>query len=284
MLQQEHMIQAVRELCKEDERIAAAAMYGSFTRGEGDEFSDIEFYLFVDDSSHDTFDLEAWIPKIAPVDECFQNEFGTTVALFSSLIRGEFHASPASSMSQVRTWSSNVWIQDVDSIVILDRTGELKEHLSALVGSGPERSDLNEVSLVLRRFLDWIVFGTSVLRRGEYARALELLWFVHRHLLWMVRILEGTTAHYPTPSKALEADISAKAYERYKTCTAVLSRESLEDAYTASWSWGKELMTALSQSCGIPQPKTVMTRLDERFTEWFAERETPNKPDAGDSK
>ena len=87
----------------------------------------------------------------------------------------------------------------------------------------------------------------------------------------MVRILEGTTAHYSTPSKALEADISAEAYERYKTCTAILSRESLEDAYSASWWWGKDLITALSLSCGMPRPETVMARLDERFSEWFAE-------------
>lgn len=283
MLPQEQMIESVRHLCDSDNAIVAAAMYGSFARGEGDEFSDIEFYLFVDDSAYDTFDLGTWIQRIAPVDDCFPNEFGTTVALFSSLIRGEFHASPASSMSQVRTWASNVWVQDVDSMVVLDRTGELRGHLSALVGSGPDRSDPNEVSLLFQRFLDWIVFGTSVLRRGEHARALELLWFIHRHLLWMVRILEGATANYPTPSKALETDISSEAYERYKTCAAVLSRESLEDAYSASWSWGKELMAALSQSSGVPQPETVMTRLDERFAEWFAERKTPNNLDEGDA-
>ena len=96
MLPQEQMIESVRRLCREDGAIVAAAMYGSFTRGEGDEFSDIEFHLFVDDSSYGGFDLEAWIRRIAPVDVCLVNEFGTTVALFSSLIRGEFHASPAS--------------------------------------------------------------------------------------------------------------------------------------------------------------------------------------------
>ena len=81
------MIETVRALCEADEAIVAAAIYGSFTRGEGGEFSDIEFYLFVDDSACDSFDLPAWIESIAPVDECFQNEFGTTVALFANLIR-----------------------------------------------------------------------------------------------------------------------------------------------------------------------------------------------------
>ncbi|HYN89578.1 MAG TPA: lincosamide nucleotidyltransferase Lnu(B), partial [Ardenticatenaceae bacterium] len=44
---QEEMIARVRQLCHADERVVAALMYGSFTKGEGDGFSDIEFYLFI---------------------------------------------------------------------------------------------------------------------------------------------------------------------------------------------------------------------------------------------
>ena len=40
-------------------------------------------------------------------------------------------------------------------------------------------------------------------------------------------------------------------------------------------------MTALSQFSGVPQSEKVITRLDERFTEWFAGRGTTNELDAG---
>jgi lincosamide nucleotidyltransferase len=46
MLPQEAMIERVRELCHRDERLVSALMYGSFAIGEGDRFSEIEFYLF----------------------------------------------------------------------------------------------------------------------------------------------------------------------------------------------------------------------------------------------
>lgn len=46
MLQQEAMIERTRRVCREDERLVAAMMYGSFAQGERDEFSDIEFILF----------------------------------------------------------------------------------------------------------------------------------------------------------------------------------------------------------------------------------------------
>ncbi|MDQ3942020.1 MAG: lincosamide nucleotidyltransferase Lnu(F), partial [Actinomycetota bacterium] len=39
MLQQEAMIERTRRVCREDERLAAAMMYGSFAQGEGDGFS-----------------------------------------------------------------------------------------------------------------------------------------------------------------------------------------------------------------------------------------------------
>src|SRR3954447_5748983 len=39
---QEAMIARLRDLCLQDERVVAALLYGSFTRGEGDAFSDIE--------------------------------------------------------------------------------------------------------------------------------------------------------------------------------------------------------------------------------------------------
>ena len=78
-------------------------------------------------------------------------------------------------MSQVQNWAENVWVDDADSMIILDRTGDLREHLTVLVGYGPDRSQPEYISLLFRRFLDWMIFGTNVLRRGEYASALEIL-------------------------------------------------------------------------------------------------------------
>jgi hypothetical protein len=40
MLKQEAMIERTRRVCREDERLAAAMMYGSFPQGVGDGFSE----------------------------------------------------------------------------------------------------------------------------------------------------------------------------------------------------------------------------------------------------
>ena len=70
-LLQKEMIERVRELCHEEDRLVAAMMYGSFAQGEGDEFSDIEFILFFDDDALRSVDQEGWVSRIAPYDSAW---------------------------------------------------------------------------------------------------------------------------------------------------------------------------------------------------------------------
>jgi lincosamide nucleotidyltransferase len=63
MLQQEVMIERARELCQRDENMVATLMYGSFALGQGDRFSDIEFYLFFDDEALDGLEEEVLVAR-----------------------------------------------------------------------------------------------------------------------------------------------------------------------------------------------------------------------------
>ena len=98
MLEQEAMIERVREICHRDERLAAAMMYGSFARSEGDEFSDIEFILFFYDDAREDVDQEEWVSRVAPVELYFINEFGNGTAIFENLVRDEFAFDSASDL------------------------------------------------------------------------------------------------------------------------------------------------------------------------------------------
>jgi predicted nucleotidyltransferase len=63
MLRQEEMIGRVREACERDDRLVSALMYGSFALGEGDAFSDIEFYLFFRDDALEEIDEPPSSPR-----------------------------------------------------------------------------------------------------------------------------------------------------------------------------------------------------------------------------
>ncbi len=72
------MIELFKEGCHEDARIIAALMFGSFAIGEGDEFSDIEFAVFIQDDHFENFDQRSWLNAVSPVAAYFPDDFSTT--------------------------------------------------------------------------------------------------------------------------------------------------------------------------------------------------------------
>lgn len=265
MLQRE-MLARLRALCRADERLVAATLYGSFTRGEGDAHSDIECVLFFRDDALAGIDPLGWIEGIAPVALYFANEFGVGTALFENLVRGEFHFERAAHMAQVDSWVGASWFPVLEDAILVDRTGELTERLAAL--AEPPARDADEVVRdIVYRYLNWMFFGTNVLERGEHARALELLWYVQRHLLWMARLRAGATQHWPTPSRLLEGDLSTEGYARYAECTASLDRGELWQAYRAAWAWGQELIAHLGRRHGLHVPGVLADGLSARLAD-----------------
>jgi lincosamide nucleotidyltransferase len=119
MLPQELMIEKVRELSERDERVVSVLTYGSFALGQGDRFSDVEFYLFFADEALEGLDEEAWVNQIAPADLYYVNEFGNGTAIFEDLVRGEFHFEAASNVDLVDAWET-AWFPSLESAVLVD--------------------------------------------------------------------------------------------------------------------------------------------------------------------
>ncbi len=265
MLVQEQMIERVRTLCRDDSRVNAAMMYGSFTRGEGDAFSDIEFLLFFENAAFESVDHRTWLEQIAPVELLFVNEFGVTTAIFDNLIRGEFHFHRVSEMTIAESWRGVITFPTLESTLLVDKTGQLRPYLQPIIGPPLDPGDANGVQFTVNCFLNWTWFGLNVLHRGEYARALELLGAVQRQLLKLARLAEGKTANYLTPSKGLEQDLSPDAYSRFRSCTAVLDNEPLEWAYFQAWTWGGELLDQLGERFGVNVYPELRARISERL-------------------
>jgi lincosamide nucleotidyltransferase len=264
-LEQTLMIEQARQLCQEDEQLVAALLYGSFTRGEGDRYSDIEMVLFFEDEVLPHLDQQTWVAQIAPVALYFEDDIGHHTAIFQNLVRGEFHFYPASDISIVSGWQGNAWFSTPESTILVDRTGALAQYLTPLIGPPPERNNPETAYSTFLNFINWSLFGFNVLARGELARALELLTITHRHLLRMIRLVEDSTTHWPTPSKGLEADLSVGAYERFKSCTGRLDEKELWQAYNATWQWGMELMRELVQSHELPLSEPLIAKLTQYF-------------------
>ncbi|HYG63877.1 MAG TPA: Lnu(F)/Lnu(G) family lincosamide nucleotidyltransferase [Thermoanaerobaculia bacterium] len=266
MLQQ-RMIDRVRELCHVDERLVGALMFGSFTIGEGDAFSDIEFAVFIRDEDFQGFEQRAWLDAVSPVAGYFVDDFGHHTALFENGVRGEFHFLRASDVPIVSGWQGHGWFPSLDAAVVLDRTGELSRHARVLVGGPPERGGAPLVEGLALNLINLMLLGANLLNRGEFARAWALLGKAHESLLKLVRLQEGATDHWPTPSRRLEKDLSAASYERYLTCTASAQPGVLRAAYRESWTWSRELFETVAEPLDVELPATVIERVGELLDE-----------------
>ena len=245
--------------------MTAALQYGSFSHGEGDQFSDIEFAFFFADDTLPSIDQREWVAQIAPVALYFPDDVGHHTAIFTNLIRGEFHFQPASAIATVAQWRGNAWFAAYEDAILLDRTGALEAALHDLIGPPPLRETATNAEGRIVNFLNWMLFGSNVIARGEIARALEILSLAHRDLLWMARLVEHTTEHWPTPSKALERDLSPHAYRRFQACTAPLERERLWWAYQTTWQWGCELSDTLAARYALALPAGLFDQITQRF-------------------
>jgi lincosamide nucleotidyltransferase len=268
VLPQHSLIERTIELCRSDERFVAVMQAGSFTEGEGDRWSDVDFWLCVDDEALPDLDRHGWVTQVAPLLACFQNEFGTEVAIFEGLVRGEFHFAPASEMAEVRTWPFRDERLNVEAMVALDRTGELREHLSAVAEMPSERLSAPRLQSIQDRFLNWFLFGINVLLRGDLARSLDILSHVQRHLLWLARSSEGKVErHYFTPAKRAADDLTPASFHRYVKTVARLDEGDLRRAYREAWSWYEELAEELSNRFRTDPRPALIEALRQRVAE-----------------
>jgi lincosamide nucleotidyltransferase B/F len=268
-MRQVELIETVRAVCAGDERVTAAVMYGSFAKGEADAYSDIEFYIFIQSRIRAQFQEEDWINHIAPTALVLTNEYGTTVAIFQDLIRGEFHFQPDSEIPVIGTWGQYGEPPYGENMVIADKTGEIAQQIERWRHSIVKLDSPQHMQQSAEWFINTILFAMNVLKRGERLRAMELLLITHRYLLGMARKVSGQTQHWLTPSRLAERDLPAELYTRFASCTADLSSGSLERAYINVWGWAKELIETLNNTCGVSLPPALIQSIDARMVEWF---------------
>src|SRR5215207_5257848 len=255
-LPQHKLIQRVKDKCVRDDRLNAALTYGSFTKGEGDRYSDIEFWLFFDPEKLGDVDQGQWVNDIAPIYWSVINEYGTRVAFFKDhLIRGEFHFVPSTRMSEVKSWPA-VDPDRASEMVIVDHTNKLQSHIEA--GEPTVPSSPAQIEQLCGEFLNWYLFGRNVLKRGDLAQAHMILGVVQGYLIWMARLQEGSTKHWQTQSKSLETELSQESYKEFVQSTARCDSDDLGRAYHTAWGWGRKIIPMLEQKHGFSIPNDLI--------------------------
>ena len=242
-MEQLKMIDKVRGQALADERVSAVLMYGSFTSGEGDRYSDIEFYVFLREESG--FDKLEWLNGIRPVEMLFTNEFGTDVAVFDNLVRGEFHFHSISETGIIHTWEGALDFRRRDKMSLVDKDGKLADELDAVIGITPDWNTPENAAWVADSLINQLLFTGNVIRRGEYARAAHLFYFIEKYLAQLIRLQFNTTEHWLDPMKGFEKEIPLDWYVKLSGCLPRLNPDSLRDCFFQALALAGELFELL---------------------------------------
>ncbi|MFJ6611159.1 nucleotidyltransferase domain-containing protein [Streptomyces sp. NPDC091289] len=248
-------IELLRTTAEADPRIDGVLLYGSWTLGEADAHSDLDACLYVREEDVDAFDGREFVERLAPLKLAHTNMYGILAVVFEDLMRGEFHVEPTGpGIAEIATWRGQVHFPRPEAAVLLDRTGRLTAAARELAAFNPPEPVATAQQLT-DELANWTLMLAHVQTRGESARAHHLLHTVLAPLqLKLCRLLRDSTAHWLTPSRALEADLPAGDVERYATTTAPLTPEAVRTAAANSWRWSRELAAEAADRWGIRLP------------------------------
>ncbi|MGW9340670.1 nucleotidyltransferase domain-containing protein [Streptomyces albidoflavus] len=253
----------LRQAAHAEPRLEGVLLYGSWTTGEADAYSDIEAYLFLGDGHAGTFDGPGFLRALGPLALAHTNQFGVFAVVFDDdLMRGEFHFEEAGAgIAAVEGWQGMVHLPDPDAAVLLDRTGRLAEAAARLTAPlAPE--PVESAAHLTGELANWTLMLAHLLARREDARAHHLLHTTVAPLqLKLCRLLRGSTDHWLTPSRAAEQDLPAADLARYTATTAPLEAAALRAAARASWQWSRELSAGAHGRWGTPVPEALHARI-----------------------
>ena len=223
------MIDKTKSIAQNDKNISAVFMYGSFTKNEGDKYSDIEFYIFLKDK--EKFSAENWVSQIHPLALYFTNEFGSEVAIFENMIRGEFHFLTNDQMEVIKSWDGLVEFSDFDKMILVDKEDLLTNTLKEIKTKIPDRTTSENTLWLSQSLFNVLLTTSNLIKRQEFAHAYQSLSNTQKYLLWLIRIETSQTKHWESPTKSLEKDIDPEWYSLFQQTTSRLDSTDIKTAF-----------------------------------------------------
>ena len=237
------MISQVKEFSLLDPNIRSVFMYGSFIKGEGDKYSDIEFYIFLTDTK--IFDEKFWVAQLGKVDLFFENEFGTKVAIYDDLIRAEFHFLDVKEVEIIKNWEGLVSFVHKDKMVQVDKDGLLKNTLDSISVISPTRNSKESIEWLAQSLVNSLVYTSHLIGRNEWAHAHMTFSYIQKFTLWLMRVEALAFDHWESPSKSIEKDIPKMMYEKYEKVCPTLDPNALTTSFRNAVEIAGELFLSL---------------------------------------
>jgi predicted nucleotidyltransferase len=182
------VIEALTEAARADERVVAAWLQGSRADGSADAFSDIDYYVAIEDEASASFDKVAFIGRVAPVlvhTELF-GQYGVA-CLLEGPVKLDFFVERASTAPQIPRPAVKVLLE--------------KMPLTLKTGWEPSRQDVaKQVDSTIRATLQGASWPIRLLRRGQWmTHAFSELTLIHNVIVPLMLVQHDARAFHRNP-------------------------------------------------------------------------------------
>lgn len=256
------LLNRIVDTAKKNESIQGLVCYGSYTRDDFDKYSDIEFYLFIEDGAFQGFDFNNWLSDIEKPVSIFVNGSGVTDVLFSDWLRGEFHIRPYSKHKELEGWIGVIDIGEIERTVLVDKKGEIKPIIEKVIEL-PIKFDFNSyLDGLVRAFADGIIFEWNVLMRRDLFRAYTLHFESTMRLARLLYMLKGETKHIYSP-RLLEVILHEHEYSDLMNTLPQLDFESLRTSLEKTF----KIFVAAGKENFSPEQRELLEYTNQRISE-----------------
>jgi hypothetical protein len=184
----EAVIRSLTEAARADERVLAAWLQGSRADGSADAFSDIDYYVAVEDDAFNSFDKLEFIEQAAPVlvhAELFGG-YGV-VCLLEGPVKLDFIAERASTAPNIPRPAVKL---------LVDKAG-----ITLKTGWEPSRDDIaRQVDSTIRTILQGASWPVRLLRRDQWmTHAFSELTLIHSVIVPLMLVRHDARAFHRNP-------------------------------------------------------------------------------------
>lgn len=258
MALRERILKAVRD----DPRIVSLVDYGSSSEGRADEWSDLDFALFIRDEDFDDFwaNWRDWAGQCGDMLLGYVGYVGHPWAIFAAEpmpLRVDFDLFRESGVETLLTWPNSPL--SVDSFLLYDSTnGLIREAAASLVGKNLHPDDpQHEFDRDCGDFWYFLLFSYCKLQRGEVWNARQVFHIVALEaLLRLLRLRAGATDRWEGSQSAwnIEYQLPPETLQWLDRCVPAAGKSGVMTGLANAAELGRDVCQDLARANGWEWP------------------------------
>ncbi|MCP4428432.1 MAG: aminoglycoside 6-adenylyltransferase [Chloroflexi bacterium] len=261
--------QRLLDSVKSDPRVVGCLDYGSTSEGRGDEWSDLDFCLFIRDDDLPAFEdnWKQWAAQFGDLLLAFISGVGHPWVVYDAEpmpLRVDFAFRPASTLSRILTWPNAP--TSVEAMVLYDAAdGAISERVAQIVGQSLAPADLAQAfEQVCGDFWYYLLRTHVKLLRGEYwAARHDFNFIVVGNLLALLRIEAGAVGRWRGSSAAvgIEKVLSEQRLAQLEQCIPGRGETAVPTALYHASILGRQVSAQIAQHNGWDWPHSLAEKV-----------------------